>query len=164
MRGLLTQASQYWQQRSRREQYMLAAMVLVLGAALYYLLIWQPLASHRAKTLRQLPLLQVELQQVQALARQAAELKLQGEVAAMPAAQLQSLLQQQLAPLGASLQISAEGEHAVRVKGELSFVDWVGMQGSLASQQIHARTLSLRAAPTEGRVLLDVLLAHANGM
>lgn len=39
---------QYWQQMSERERRMVSAMVLVVAATLYYLLIWEPITSRSA--------------------------------------------------------------------------------------------------------------------
>jgi general secretion pathway protein M len=163
MNHLITQAQQRWQQLSAREQRLLLLMALVLGSALFYLVLWQPAHQQSARLAANVASLRAEARLVSTLASEARALKPQAEVAPLAAAELQVMLGQTLRDAGlAGLQLQAEGEFGVRVQGEATFDDWVRACGQLAGQQVRVLRMQT-SATTPGRVKLDAVLVHAGG-
>lgn len=150
-----------WQQLSAREQRLLGLMVLLVGGALYYLLLWQPAQQQSARLAAKVSQLQAEAQLVSSLAAEARRLQAQPALTPLPASELSLLLQPLLQQHGlAALQLQAQGRVGVRVQGEAVFDDWVRFCGLLATRQVRVLTLQAQATAS-GRVQLEAVLAHA---
>ncbi|KUM05040.1 type II secretion system protein M [Chromobacterium subtsugae] len=155
----------YWQQRSAREQRLLAAMALVLGAALLYLAVWEPASASLQRNRASVARLQAELGAVRSLAAEADKLKRQPAQTPLPAKELIPLLQQTAKSQGlavAALQFSQDGESGVDMEGVVGFDAWVRFAGVLAAQQqVRVVNVKMEAQPVPGQVKIKALLAHA---
>ncbi|POZ62491.1 type II secretion system protein GspM [Chromobacterium alticapitis] len=164
MKAYKQQFLEYWGQRTAREQRLLAAMAVVLGAAVLYLGIWEPANNSLQRNRAAVERLQAELGMVQALADEAAKLKRQPAQTPLAGKDLIPLLQQTAKSQGlpAALQFSAEGDSGVSMEGVLGFDDWVRFAGVLAAQQqVRVVNVKVEAQPAPGQVKIKALLAHA---
>ncbi|WP_434633054.1 type II secretion system protein GspM [Chromobacterium sp. CV08] len=156
---------EYWGQRSRREQRLLAAMAAVLGVALLYLAVWEPANSSLLRNRSAVARLQAELGMVKALAAEADKLKRQPAQTPLPAKELIPLLQQTAKGQGlsvAALQFNADGESGVAMEGVVGFDDWVRFAGALSQQQqVRVVNVKAEAQPVPGQVKIKALLVHA---
>lgn len=131
-----------WDSISRREQqWLLAALALVLGAALWWVALAPALATLRSAE-QQHQLLDAQLQQMQRLQAQAKTLQAQAPLSFNEA---RRLLEASVKLLGAAAQLSVVGERVtLSLKG--------AAPDALAQWLAQAR-LNARAVPSEARLL-----------
>jgi general secretion pathway protein M len=131
-----------WDSISRREQqWLLAALALVLGAVLWWVALAPALATLRSAE-QQHQLLDTQLQQMQRLQAQAKTLQAQ---APMSFNEARRLLEASVKPLGAAAQLSVVGE---RVTLSLK-----GASPDALAQWLAQARLNARAVPSEARLL-----------
>lgn len=110
LNSLAGQARSHWQSLGERER----LAVLIGGSALALLLLWMLAVQPALRTLQrapqQLAQADAQLQQMQALAREAAELR---ALPVVPAAQAQQALQAASTQLGSSARLVVTGDRAV---------------------------------------------------
>lgn len=140
--NMLSLLNERWQAVSRREQQLvLAALVLVLGALLWWVGVAPALATLRAaETQRQL--LDAQLLEMQRLQAQAKALQAQPRIAFDEA---RRLLEASVKPLGATAQMSVAGE---RVSITLK-----GVSADAFTQWLAQARLNARAVPSEARLV-----------
>jgi general secretion pathway protein M len=131
-----------WDSISRREQqWLLAALALVLGAVLWWVALAPALATLRSAE-QQHQLLDAQLQQMQRLQAQAKTLQAQ---APMSFNEARRLLEASVKSLGAAAQLSVVGE---RVTLSLK-----GASPDALAQWLAQARLNARAVPSEARLL-----------
>jgi general secretion pathway protein M len=84
LQELRGQAAAFWQVRTEQERKLLTVGGVVVGLALFYSLLIDPALSGRDKLRKQLPELRQQEAEMQALAREAASLQGQGNIAPSP--------------------------------------------------------------------------------
>jgi general secretion pathway protein M len=131
-----------WDAVSRREQqWLLAALVLVLGAVLWWVALAPALATLRSAE-RQHQLLDAQLQQMLRLQDQAQSLQAQ---APLSLAEARRLLEASVKPLGAGARLSIVGERVT--------VSLTGAAPDALAQWLAQARLNARAVPSEARLL-----------
>ncbi len=159
--------NRFWQERTVREQRMLAAMAVVVLPSVLVFGILQPLAvsieRNRMNALR----LEGDLGAMRKLETEAKALNARPALAPLPSRGLQTMIEAAMARSGfpgAAVKLSAEGDNGVRMTGEAGFDAWVRLAGVL-ERESQIRVLRLSVTPLEqaGHVKLDAVLVHAGG-
>jgi general secretion pathway protein M len=131
-----------WTSASQREQqWLLAAVALVLGAVLWWLALAPALTTLRTAD-KQGPLLDAQLQQMQRLQQQARALQSQPRPALDEA---RRLLEASVKPLGATAQLLVAGERVT--------VTLKGASADALAQWLAQVRLNARAVPSEARLV-----------
>lgn len=160
MRAKLRKA---WESRAPRERWVIAAVGLMLGAALY---VWLVQSAGRAR---------VQLREsVTTLRAQAARVELQAaefeRLRAAPAAtasptDLRALVQGRIGDAGlarALVRIDApDADQVVAVFGAVAFADWLAWVASLQVQQVRLDACRIEALSTPGLVSVTATLVRA---
>lgn len=132
----------FWNERNKREQYMLVAAIMVIVVGLFYALLIDPALSGRKDLEKKLPALRVQAAEVQALAKEAAALGSKA-TAPVPAATKEGI-ETSLNGKGLKPQSVVLNEDVVRVQlNGVSFaglVEWLGdMQKSMRLSVLDAK-------------------------
>lgn len=131
-----------WDSISRREQqWLLAALALVLGAVLWWVALAPALATLRSAE-QQHQLLDAQLQQMQRLQAQAKTLQAQ---APMSFNEARRLLEASVKPLGTAARLSIVGERVT--------LNLQGTAPDALAQWLAQARLNARAVPSEARLL-----------
>jgi general secretion pathway protein M len=131
-----------WNSVSRREQqWLLAALALVLGALLWWVGVAPALATLRSVD-KQRPLLDTQLQQMQRLQAQALTLQAQP---LLPISETIRLLDASVKPLGATAQLVVMGERVT--------VTFKSVSADALTQWLAQVRLNARAVPSEARLV-----------
>jgi general secretion pathway protein M len=119
LQNLRAQAAAFWQVRTEQERKLLAVGGAVVGLALFYSLLIDPALSGRDKLRKQLPELRQQEAEMQALAREAASLQGQSNIAPPPMTR---------DSLNAGLSARGLNPQSVNVTGEYAKLQFNGAQ------------------------------------
>jgi general secretion pathway protein M len=119
LQNLRAQAAAFWQVRTEQERKLLAVGGAVIGLALFYSLLVDPALSGRDKLRKQLPELRQQEAEMQALAREAASLEGQSNIAPPPMTR---------DSLNAGLSARGLNPQSVNVTGEYAKLQFNGAQ------------------------------------
>jgi len=144
----------WWESRSPRERMVIAMLGVVVGAALYLLLV-QAASQARSRLGSSLPELRAQASRFDS---DATELERVRAARVPPAAQtdLRAQVQAQAAAAGlggALVRIDASGANAAQVVfGSVPFADWLAWVAALQAQRIRLNTARIEALSTPGLV------------
>ncbi|MFS2005943.1 type II secretion system protein GspM [Duganella sp. CT11-25] len=119
LQNLRAQAAAFWQVRTEQERKLLTVGGVVVGLALFYSLLVDPALSGRDKLRKQLPELRQQEAEMQALAREAASLQGQSNIAPPPMTR---------DSLNAGLSARGLNPQSVNVTGEYAKLQFNGAQ------------------------------------
>jgi general secretion pathway protein M len=119
LQNLRAQAAAFWQVRTEQERKLLAVGGAVVGLVLFYSLLIDPALSGRDKLRKQLPELRQQEAEMQALAREAASLQGQSNIAPPPMTR---------DSLNAGLSARGLNPQSVNVTGEYAKLQFNGAQ------------------------------------
>jgi general secretion pathway protein M len=119
LQNLRAQATAFWQVRTEQERKLLTVGGVVVGLALFYSLLVDPALSGRDKLRKQLPELRQQEAEMQALAREAASLQGQSNIAPPPMTR---------DSLNAGLSARGLNPQSVNVTGEYAKLQFNGAQ------------------------------------
>jgi len=127
-------ATTFWNARNERERSILLAGSAALVLLLIYAILFGPALNGREKLSKDLPVLRQQAAEIQALAKQAADLKIGGALEAVPVTQ--ESITTSLSGLGMKAQNISVTDDLVRVQlNPVSFaglLDWIGDQQKTA--------------------------------
>jgi len=144
----------FWESRAPRERIILAMMVLVVVAALYFLLV-EAASRARARLVTSLPELRAQAARFES---DATELERVRAARVPPTARtdLRSQVQAQAAAAGlggALVRVEASGDDAAQVVfGSVPFGDWLAWVAALQTQHIRLSSARIEALSTPGLV------------
>lgn len=160
---MMAQLRKLWESRAPRERLIIAALVVVLGVALYVWLV-QSAGLARVQLLASVTTLRA---QAAPLEQQALEyLRLRAAPAATASTtDLHTLVQARIGAAGlasALVSIDAAGANQVKVVfASVPFADWLAWVAGLQAQQIRLDACRIESLPTPGLVSVTATLVRA---
>lgn len=152
----------FWAARAPRERLALGLAGLVVGGALAYAAVYEPLAKSRADLEKRLPKVRAEARLMQAQVAEIERLRKRAPVAGQTSLVARLGATAAARGLRAGLSdIGALGEDRARVAGNLSLPAWLDWLGELEGQGI--RVVSCRLTPGEpgAGVSIEAIFAGA---
>jgi general secretion pathway protein M len=160
MRALLRKA---WESRTPREQAIIAALAVMLGAALYVWLV-QSAGRDRVQLRTSVTTLRAQTARLDQQALEYGRLRAAPAATASPT-DLRTLVQAQVGGAGLSpalVSIDAPDANQVKVVfGALPFADWLAWVASLQAQQVRLDACRIEALSTPGLVSVTATLVRA---
>jgi general secretion pathway protein M len=112
---MIASARAWWQGLARRERRMVACATALLAVALLYMIGIEPAWRARARLERDIPQLQEQLAELEALQDEARLLRQKGVASVASGGSLQASLERSLARAGVAAKLSPNGERSVAV-------------------------------------------------
>lgn len=151
-----------WTAMTLRERAMLLAGIAMIALAIVFLVAFEPAWNGRAKLQRELPRLREEAAELEQLAREASQLKSQGQERATSGGLAQAL-QASLAQKGLEARLAAQADGSVQVSlGAVHagvLMTWI----ETVQRELRVRVSGLKLDQTEKPGTVDAQLTFAAG-